>query len=77
MNVTRMKININIWKIFGSDSIENLRDKDEINLETYLKSNSIDYKKWPNNIKDELKLINIQKKLEYLNPKILSMINLF
>lgn len=60
----------------GQICIENLRDKDEINLEIYLRSNSIYYKSLPNNIKDELNLINNTKKLEYLNPKILLVINL-
>lgn len=60
----------------GQICIENLRDKDEINLEIYLRSNSIYYKSLPNNIKDELNLINNTEKLEYLNPKILLVINL-
>ena len=60
----------------GQICIENLRDKDEINLEIYLRSNSIYYKSLPNNIKDELNLINNTKKIEYLNPKILLVINL-
>lgn len=60
----------------GQICIENLRDKDEINLEIYLRSNSMYYKSLPNNIKDELNLINNTEKLEYLNPKILLVINL-
>ena len=38
-------------------SIENLKNKDEKQIEESLKSNSINYKIWPQNIKNELKTL--------------------